>query len=224
MKETGASELSFGPEQGDQVDRQLMARVQQGDRRAFAELVDRHKDDVVNVIYQVIRDRDRAEDLAQETFLRLYRNRNGYRGDARLAGYLYRIATNLAIDEYRRRKRESRVVVEAPGEVKGRIGNPVAGQLHWPDREVERSEIQALVRRAIEELPEIYRLPVILRDIQGLSYEDVAAVLAIPDGTLKSRLNRARLRLKKQLAPILGRAEKPQRSREVSTEKESDDD
>jgi RNA polymerase sigma-70 factor (ECF subfamily) len=176
--------------QDDREDAGLMTRLRSGDRQAFARLVDRHKDAVVGYLARLTGNRDRAEDLAQETFLRLYRSASGYEERGFLRAFLFRIATNLLRSEERR---ERRMRLLAPFLVLDREEAPVA-----PLR-LLRAEVQREVSSAIAKLPLSYRVPLVLHELEGWSYADIAAELSCREGTVKSRIFRGRERLRRSL-------------------------
>ena len=174
-------------------DAELMARVREGDRDAFADLVDRHKDAVVNYLARLTGDRDRAEDLGQETFLRLFRSARGYAEQGYLRAYIYRIATNLVRSEGRREKRLRLLMPFLP-----RNGD------HQPEAATPgllRQELHRQVSTAVASLPLRYRVPLVLHEIEGWSYVDIAQELGCREGTVKSRIHRGRQHLKAKLEP-----------------------
>lgn len=181
---------SDAAEGGDAV---LMARVQAGDREAFASLVDRHKDAVVNYLARLTGDRDRAEDLAQETFLRLFRSARDYHEQGYLRAYLYRIATNLLRTE-ERRERRWRLLMPFFG------GGAPHAEPAAPSR-LLLGELHREVAAAVAELPLRYRVPLVLHEIEDWTYTDIARELGCREGTVKSRVFRARQRLKERLEP-----------------------
>ncbi|MES1242979.1 MAG: sigma-70 family RNA polymerase sigma factor [Acidobacteriota bacterium] len=174
------------------LDATQMARVRSGDRDAFADLVDRHKDAVVNYLTRLTGNRDRAEDLAQETFLRLFRSAGSYSEQGLLRGYLFRIATNLVRSEERREKR-LRLLMPFLGRQEHAEPAAPSGLLQ---REMHR-EVSAAVAR----LPLRYRVPLVLHEIEGWAYADIAQALGCREGTVKSRIHRGRQHLKERLAP-----------------------
>jgi RNA polymerase sigma-70 factor, ECF subfamily len=173
-------------------DAELMARVREGDRDAFAELVDRHKDAVVTYLARLTGDHDRAEDLAQESFLRLFRFAGGYSEQGYLRAYLYRIATNLVRSEERR---ERRLRLLMPFLAREEHTEPAApsGLL--------RQELHREVSAAVAKLPLRYRVPLVLHEIEGWSYVDIAQEIGCREGTVKSRVHRGRQQLKQKLDP-----------------------
>ncbi len=174
-------------------DEALMARVAGGDREAFAAVVDRHKDAMVAYLTRLTGDRDRAEDLAQETFLRLFRGAGRYVERGLLRAYLYRIATNLARSEERRARR-AKLLQPLLGP--HRDGEPGT----WHDA-LLRDELQRQVAAAVAALPLRWRVPLVLHEIEGWPYAEVAAQLGVREGTVKSRIHRGRERLRRALAP-----------------------
>ena len=176
-------------------DAELMARVREGDKDAFADLVDRHKDAVVNYLTRLTGDYDRAEDLAQESFLRLFRFAAGYSEQGYLRAYLYRIATNLVRSEERRERRLRLLMpflARAVGEDHTEPAAP-SGLL--------RQELHREVSAAVAKLPLRYRVPLVLHEIEGWSYVDIAQEIGCREGTVKSRVHRGRQQLKQRLDP-----------------------
>lgn len=174
------------------LDATQMARVRSGDRDAFADLVDRHKDAVVNYLTRLTGNRDRAEDLAQETFLRLFRSAGSYSEQGLLRGYLFRIATNLVRSEERREKR-LRLLMPF-------LGRPEHAEPAAPSG-LLRQEMHREVSAAVAQLPLRYRVPLVLHEIEGWAYADIAQALGCREGTVKSRIHRGRQHLKERLAP-----------------------
>ena len=173
----------------------LVPRCREGDEAAWRELVARHTRRVFGLAYRFTGRVDEAEDLTQEVFVKVYQTLGRYReSDGPFGGWLMAVARNHAIDQYRRRKQERTrrsdddTVLDrmaAPGE------HPIAG--------LERQERAGIVHRGLRALPQDLRLPLILCDLQGLPYDEIAAELSLPLGTVKSRINRARLELAKRL-------------------------
>lgn len=185
-----AEPLKSVPQQ-EVSDADLMVRVRAGDRDAFADLVDRHKDAVVNYLTRLTGSRDRAEDLGQETFLRLFRSVAGYVEQGYLRAYLFRIATNLVRSEERRERRQRLLLPLLGGDPDRSEPLAHAGLL--------RQELQRELAAAVARLPLRYRVPLVLHEIEGWSYADVAAELDCREGTIKSRIHRGRQSLKRQL-------------------------
>jgi RNA polymerase sigma-70 factor (ECF subfamily) len=176
----------------EESDAELMAVVREGDRGAFARLVDRHKDAVVSYTTRLTGDRDRAEDLAQETFLRLFRAAAGYSEQGFLRAYLFRIATNLVRSE-ERRERRLRLLLPFLG---GRRHDEPAAPSGLLLQEMHRQ-----VAIALASLPLRFRAPLVLHEIEGWSYTDIARELSCREGTVKSRIHRGRRHLRQRLEP-----------------------
>ena len=167
----------------------LARRAAAGHADAWAELIERYGRRIYNIAFQFAGNRAEAEDLTQEIFLRLYRNLSRYRGDVPLAGWTLRLSRNLCIDHYRRTRTERRTVVVSEEILKHQAGGSDPAAL------AERREKLRLIYGVIEEMPEPFAEILTLRDLQGLSYADICAFLDLPEGTMKSRLRRARLEL-----------------------------
>ena len=198
---TTIDELAFPPSVQQEVledphsDHALLEATRTGDHDAFAELVSRYRNQITSYIYRMTNDYDGAVDLAQETFVRVYRARDRYQRTYAFSTYIYRIATNLAISELRKRKRRRLVSLTGffqPSEGgEPRELNP-PDQRPLQDSTLVETERRTAVQRAISTLPEKYRAPLILRDVDGRSYEEIARILETSEGTVKSRISRAR--------------------------------
>ena len=175
-------------------DAALMLRVQDGDRQAFGQLVGRYEGTVVNYLTRLTRDRSRAEELAQEAFLRLYERASHYQERGQLLPYLLRIASNLLRSEERRSRRWRTLSVLVGA-------TPTAAPEPSQERRLLSGEATRVVEDALQALPLRYRSPLVLREIEGLSYREIAIALGCREGTVKSRINRARERLKTLLQP-----------------------
>jgi len=187
-----------------------MARVAEEDERAFSELVRRYQGRVTNLVCRVLNDRECADDLAQEVFVRVFVHRRNYRRGSKLSTWLFTIAANLAKNEIRRRvRRRNWFSLDALQEMINDSALVLADPTEGQERTMEREQLQGAIGRAIATVPEKYRLALVLRDIEGLSYEEIAQVLGIPGGTVRSRINRARVMLKRKLQPLLRREATP---------------
>jgi len=187
-------------------DEDLMARVAEDDERAFPELVRRFQGRVTNLVSRILNDRECADDLAQEVFVRVFVHRRNYRRGSKFSTWLFTIAANLAKNEIRRRVRKRNwfsldALQELVNDSAIQLADPTEGR----ESRMEREQLRDTVGRAIAAVPEKYRLSLVLRDIEGLSYEEIAQVLGIPGGTVRSRINRARGMLKRKLQPLLRR-------------------
>ena len=189
------------------TDHHLLAATREGDEAAFAELVRRYRNQITNYVYRMTNDYDAAVDLAQETFMRVYAAAERYQTNYAFSTYIYRIATNLAISELRRRKR--RRLVSLTGFFQSQDSSGEATELDPPDSNplqdatVVEGERRSAVARAIATLPEKYRAPLVLRDVEERSYEEIACILQMSEGTVKSRINRARTFLRDKLQAYL---------------------
>jgi RNA polymerase sigma-70 factor (ECF subfamily) len=177
------------------TDADLLPRCRSGDEAAWRELVALHTRKVFGLAYRFTGRVDEAEDLTQEVFVKVYQTLGRYReSDGPFGGWLMAVARNHAIDHYRRRKQERLRRADDPALLEGapaREEHPIAG--------LEREERRNLVHSGLRSLPPDLRVPLILRDLQELPYEAIASELGIPLGTVKSRINRARIELAKRL-------------------------
>lgn len=170
---------------------------------AFTRVVDRYKDPIVNYVTRLVGERSRAEDVAQETFVRFYRHRDRYREEGALQAYLFRIATNLVRSQERRKKRWRLLepIFSRGGESHDGVHTADRPPVRDPESRTLASEEHRVVTRAIAGLDLPFRAPLVLREIEGLSYREIADTLEIAEGTVKSRLHRAREMLKDALTP-----------------------
>jgi len=182
-------------------DHALIEATKNGDETAFAVIVGRYRNPITNYLYRFLNDYQEAVDLAQETFVRVYFAIDRYHTDYAFSTYIYRIATNLAISEIRRRKR--RVILSLTGlfqtDVEDTTEFQPADEKALQDKVLIDDEQSKVIARAIATLPLKYRVPVILRDIEGKTYEEIASILELGLGTTKSRISRARGLLKEKL-------------------------
>lgn len=182
-------------------DEALLSRSLDGNTIAFDILVDRYYDRIYGYLLRFLKDTDVAEDLLQETFLRVWRKRADFKHIASFSTWIYTIAGNLARSEWRRRKRW-RMLRLGPAQKEDEPDFELPDTAHEPDRKVgERLAVEKLVAE-VEKLPERYREVVVLRDMQGMTYEEIAGIVKVPVGTVKSRLNRGRLMLQDRLGDL----------------------
>lgn len=186
-------------------DHELIEATRNGDEDAYAEIIARYKNAITNYLYRFLNDHEEAVDLAQETFVRVYFARDRYHSRFAFSTYIYRIATNLAISEIRKRKR--RKLLSLTGLFQGDNGEDIEFQPPdsriLPDAELLDVERDRQIAHAIAALPEKYRVPIILRDIEGRSYDEVAEIMELGLGTTKSRISRARGLLRTKLQEYL---------------------
>jgi RNA polymerase sigma-70 factor (ECF subfamily) len=188
-----------------QVVSDLVERARAGDRSAFGSLVEAYQDKIYGYVSRMLGDPDEAEDVAQETFVRAYQSLPSFRGAASFHTWLYRIASNLAIDVARRNRRHSAgdfSLDEPLPSAEGDYERDIADDSGGPEQLTTRREMQELVREAVAELPEKLRAVMVLYELQGESYEDIAEILGCPLGTVKSRLFNARAQLRDRLAQL----------------------
>lgn len=180
-------------------DRRLIREAVAGDATAFGELVLRYQDRLYNIAYRVVGNPDDAADVVQDAFVNAYQSLASFKGDSEFFTWLYRIAFNTAISQ----KRKKRPTVSFDGGRDGEPGYdpPDASLDSAPDAALERSEDERLLAAAIAKLSDEHRAVLVLKDIDGEKYEDIAATLGIPIGTVRSRLHRARLELRHLIAP-----------------------
>ncbi len=184
-------------------DAELFSEFTKGDTAAFNEIVSRYQGRLLNFVYHFTGDRETAQDIVQETFLRVYRKRKEYRATANLSTWIFTIAGNLAKSELRHRKRWHFVPISK--KIDQDVLVEIADQSLGPDHIAEKRAMERDIQEAIGALPPKYREAVILRDIEGMPYEQIAQIVGCPVGTVKSRVNRGRLQLQKRLEQIIER-------------------
>jgi RNA polymerase sigma-70 factor, ECF subfamily len=196
-------EAPFSPAQAEagSVDHALMERIGGGDHLAFRELVERHQNAVIGTVAKMLGSPNDAEDIAQQVFLRIWRNAKRYRPDAKFTTYLFTITRNLVFNETRRRSRKKEVSSDEREENSNQLIEDSPER--QPDSELLQSELQSAVDAAIAALPEAQRTAVVLRRYEQLPYEDIAAVLGLSVSAVKSLLFRARTTLRESLSGYL---------------------
>ena len=187
-------------------DEDLMAKAALDDARAFTELVRRYQTRVVHLVSRLLNDREVSEDIAQEVFVRVHLHRRNYRTGSKFSTWLFTIAANLAKNEMRRRKRRRNwTSLDEMQDTLKDASLQFADKKSNRQEDMEREQLSGVVGEAIATLPDRYRIALVLRDIEGLAYEEIGLALKIPGGTVRSRINRARLMLKRKLEPWLRR-------------------
>ncbi|MCK7510995.1 MAG: sigma-70 family RNA polymerase sigma factor [Desulfobacterales bacterium] len=181
---------------------------QKGDTEAFSVLVERHSRKMLNVAYRMLSDYDEACDITQEAFLAAFRSIKAFKAEAKFSTWLCRIVINCAKNRLKQRqnlsRHESAFLDEATAGQGDCAGCLAASDESGPARQLERRELDAEVQKCISALDGDYREVLVMRDIQGFSYEEIREVLQIPDGTVKSRLSRARSAIKDCLKKVMG--------------------
>ncbi|MCB5362436.1 RNA polymerase sigma factor RpoE [Pusillimonas sp. CC-YST705] len=186
------------------VDAELVARVQKGDKRAFDLLVIKYQRKIMRLLSRMIRDPGEIEDVAQEAFIKAYRALPQFRGESAFYTWLYRIAVNTARNwqaAQARRPSVSDTVETEDGETFSQIDN--LSDISTPESQLASRQIVETVNAAIQALPEELRTAIVLREIEGMSYEDIAQTMDCPIGTVRSRIFRAREAIATQLRPVL---------------------
>ena len=189
---------------GGSSDQELVERVQKGDKKAFDLLVLKYQHKIVKLISRYIRDEAEVLDVAQEAFIKAYRALPRFRGDSAFYTWLYRIAVNTAknfLVSQGRRPPESDIDAD---EAEQYSGASALRDISTPERLLLKDEIESVVYKAIEQLPEDLRTAITLREMEGLSYEEIAQAMDCPVGTVRSRIFRAREAIDKKLAPLIG--------------------
>jgi len=192
-------------------DRRLVRRLKAGDERAFQEMVVTYQDRVFGLVFRMIGNRQEAEDIAQEVFISVYRGIGNYRGEGKLYTWMYRIASNTCKNRIKYLKgrnfhRASDIDETPAAHLAGHDGGPVVtlqSQVPGPEAQIEGIRLEDAIELELNNLEPEHRLLIVLRDVQGLSYQDIIKITGLNQGTLKSRLHRARLALKAKLAPYL---------------------
>ena len=188
-------------------DRQLIRRLQMGDEEALRELADRYSHRIFTMALRHMKNREDAEEVTQDVLMKVYRKIGAFRGDSALSSWIYRITFNTAMSRLRQHRAERAAAQErdrslALAELSSEQPRAPKEPADWsrmPDEHVMRAQLRVALAAAVRELPEIYRAPVVLRDIEGLTTEEASSRLKVKDQTLKSRLHRGRLMLRDKL-------------------------
>jgi RNA polymerase sigma-70 factor, ECF subfamily len=188
-----------------EIDRQLVARAQRGDKRAFGLLVEKYQRKLARLLSRLIRDPAEVEDVTQEAFIKAYRALPAFRGDSAFYTWLYRIGINTAKNYLMAMGRRAPTSTEVEAdEAEGFEEGEQLRDINTPESVLLSNEIAETVNSTIEKLPEELRTAIQLREIEGMSYEDIARVMDCPIGTVRSRIFRAREAIAEQLRPLLG--------------------
>jgi len=190
-----------------EVDQQLVVRVQQGDQKAFGLLVSKYQRKLARLLSRLVRDPAEVEDIAQETFIKAYRALPSFRGDSAFYTWLYRIGINTAKNYLSSKSRRAPTTTEFDAEEAELFDS--GDQLrdnNTPERLLQSKQVGETVNSALEALPEELRTAIMLREIEGLSYEEIAQIMNCPIGTVRSRIFRAREAVSEKLRPLLDTA------------------
>lgn len=212
MAQTGINAIPFGQiqDRGPTVlqeldDSGLVAAYLAGDKRAFTELADRYHGRLINFVYRTTGDRERAEDLVQETFIRVYRHLHRFDQSKKFSTWVYTIASNLAKNELRNRSRNPLVLFQTIRASWSADERPLEWEdnTYRPDDLFRKRHLRQMVETAVSKLPDHHRTVFILREMEGKTYEEIAAITDCNLGTVKSRLNRARNSFAQLIEPML---------------------
>jgi RNA polymerase sigma-70 factor (ECF subfamily) len=178
------------------MDTELVEKIKSGDQRAFEQLVTQYEKTVYSISLRILGNNDTALDASQDVFLKIYRSINTFRAESRLSTWIYRITVNMCMDYIRKNERHKALSLN-----QGEDGEPglefnIADTNPTPDQHLDICETKEMMRQAIEKLSKDHKAVIVLRDIQGYSYSEIADILSCSEGTVKSRINRARERLR----------------------------
>ncbi|MBI5547016.1 MAG: sigma-70 family RNA polymerase sigma factor [Deltaproteobacteria bacterium] len=187
---------------GTDEDAVLMSQLREGDRAAFTRLYDRHARSVVSFAYRFVQDRAKAEELAQEVFLKLFRSAESYEPRARFKTFLFRIAANHCLNE--RRRGEYRTQTSLPETEDGKQLDPAAPATEGPDEALAGKDLEGVLGKALAELPERERVAFCLARFEGMPYREIAAALNASEPAIKSLIHRATVSVARRLAPVVG--------------------
>lgn len=188
-----------------EVDQELVERAQKGDKRAFELLVTKYQRKLARLLSRMVRDPAEIEDITQESFIKAYRALPQFRGESAFYTWLYRIAVNTAKNYLVARGRRAPTTTEfSSEEAEGFEDAELLRDIATPDAELQTKQIAAAVNKAVEALPEELRTAITLREIEGLSYEEIAQMMDCPIGTVRSRIFRAREAIAEKIRPMLG--------------------
>ncbi len=182
------------------LERELIERCKKGDIESFEKLIEKYQVIAFNIAYRMIGNKEDASDMAQEALIKVFKSLKNFRGDSSFSTWFYRIVTNNCIDTLRKMKKVTTVSLDKEFETEsGSYTMEIADNKYLPDKLYEIKERQELVQNAIKKVPEKYRTMLILRDIQGFTYDEIVEITNNPLGTVKSRISRGRLLLKEIL-------------------------
>jgi RNA polymerase sigma-70 factor (ECF subfamily) len=188
-----------------EIDHQLVLRAQRGDKLAFELLVNKYERKLQRLLSRLVRDPAEVEDVTQEAFIKAFRALPTFRGESAFYTWLYRIGINTAKNYLVAQGRKAPVAVDlAPEDAEEASGDAMARDTNTPEHEMMSRQVAETVNAAMDALPEELRSAITLREIEGMSYEEIAAIMNCPIGTVRSRIFRAREAIAEQLRPLLG--------------------
>ncbi|MGB7604755.1 MAG: sigma-70 family RNA polymerase sigma factor [Lutisporaceae bacterium] len=186
------------------IEKLLVKRSKSGDIEAFEQLIFDYQKKAYNIALRVMGNQEDAKDMCQEAFIRIYKSIEGFKEQSSFSTWMYRIVTNVCLDEIRKKKKSETVSLDGTYETEnGEIHFEIASDDDTPEEAYVRTEKKRIILKSINELSEEYKTAIVLRDIQGFSYEEIANILCCSIGTVKSRINRARNILKNKLKTAL---------------------
>jgi len=181
------------------ADEDLIKKSQQGDQKAFEQLIIKYEKKVYTIAYRMMGNHEDASDLAQEAFIKVFRSIKSFRGEASFSTWIYHVVANVCRDQLRKQKVKVNSLDEPVAYEGERLEKQLQDSGKSPEEKLEENELKAYLQRLINQLPDEYRLVLVLREFMDFSYEEIAGELNITMGTVKSRLNRARTILKNKL-------------------------
>lgn len=186
------------------IEKLLVKRSKSGDIEAFEQLIFDYQKKAYNIALRIMGNQEDAKDMCQEAFIRIYKSIEGFKEQSSFSTWMYRIVTNVCLDEIRKKKKSEAVSLDGTYETEnGEIHFEIASDDDTPEESYVRTEKKSIILKSINELSEEYKTAIVLRDIQGFSYEEIANILCCSIGTVKSRINRARNILKNKLKTAL---------------------
>ena len=181
------------------TEQEYIQRARRGDPEAFEKLVLKYQDKIYTLAVRMVREREEAMDLAQEAFIRAWQNLDSFQGESSFGTWLHRLTTNVCLDHLRKQNRRQEIAVTISLDEEPAGWNEPADLSQDPQRILEQNQLQEAVVQGLEKLPEHHRRPLVMREVAGLSYQEIAGALELDLGTVKSRIARARMNLRKIL-------------------------
>lgn len=181
-------------------EKELVNKARDGDIEAFEFLIHEYQKKVFNIAYRMIGNYDDASELAQEVFIKAYKSIRNFKGDSSFSTWIYKVTTNVCLDEIRKRKNKKVISLDEEIEYKdGEVKRQIKDERPSPEKILENKQVRKAVEDSINELADDFKTVIVLRDVQGFSYEEISKMIDCPQGTVKSRINRARQSLKQIL-------------------------